>query len=390
MINSYKKKGKLYILNAVVKLVKKILRKSFFIYKALKSSRYLTYDCFMAESILNRASPDVHSSCQIERETCFEQRSAGGVCLALSVVVPVYNRENYIKQCIDSILNQKTDLAFEVVVVDDGSTDKTGGILDSYSDGRLNIIHQDNKGFSGARNVGISESKGNYIMFVDSDDKLLPGAIDNLMFCALNTHADVVQGSYMKRFSDGTIKCGARYENQCVNPKKSMEGFFWGKVYKHDVFDTVQLPEGYWYEDSLNAQIMWDLCAKAFTISDFVYEYYINSTGISATSVNNPKAIDSFYITRQLIKDRIEYGLILGQDEYEYFLRMVVLTYFRTRCLEESVRQSVFLGWCDLKKQYYEGFRTISDDRRILKIEISLSLHAYRLYVINCEMTRKS
>ena len=89
----------------------------------------------------------------------------------ISIIVPVYNVEKYLKRCIDSILNQSfTD--FELILVDDGSTDNSGEIIDEYAikDERIKVIHKENGGLSSARNVGIEYSKGNYIAFVDSDD----------------------------------------------------------------------------------------------------------------------------------------------------------------------------------------------------------------------------
>lgn len=89
----------------------------------------------------------------------------------VSIIVPIYNAEQYISKCIESILAQ-TYRDFELILVDDGSTDMCGKICDEYAkqDSRVHVIHQENKGVSAARNAGISLAKGEYIMFVDSDD----------------------------------------------------------------------------------------------------------------------------------------------------------------------------------------------------------------------------
>lgn len=91
--------------------------------------------------------------------------------IKLTIIIPVYNVETYIEKCIDSILIQKLD-NYEIVLIDDGSTDNSGNICDKYANKYNNIrtIHQNNKGLSGARNTGIREAKGEYLMFVDSDD----------------------------------------------------------------------------------------------------------------------------------------------------------------------------------------------------------------------------
>ena len=96
----------------------------------------------------------------------------------LQIVIPAYNVESYLAKCMDSVLSQKTKYTYHVVLVDDGSTDATPAIADRYAaDSRVTVIHQENRGFSGARNVGLSTLFGRYIMFVDSDDYLPQGAM---------------------------------------------------------------------------------------------------------------------------------------------------------------------------------------------------------------------
>lgn len=101
----------------------------------------------------------------------------------LSVIVPAYNAERYIDDCLDSILSQEGDFSMEVVVVNDGSTDWTRERVLSHasSDSRLRLIDQENRGFSGARNTGISEARGSTLAFVDSDDMLARDHLATLM-----------------------------------------------------------------------------------------------------------------------------------------------------------------------------------------------------------------
>ena len=101
--------------------------------------------------------------------------------ILITIVVPVYNVEKYIEACLYSIMKQ-TYKNIEVVIVDDGSTDKSGDICDDFSkiDSRAKVVHQSNIGLSGARNKGISIASGKYITFVDSDDLLYPTYIEKL------------------------------------------------------------------------------------------------------------------------------------------------------------------------------------------------------------------
>ena len=111
----------------------------------------------------------------------------------VSVIIPVYNVENYLKECLDSVLAQ-TYTSFEVIMVDDGSTDSSGTICDEYEkkDKRFHAVHRENGGLSAARNTGLEEAKGKYVYFLDSDDWILKEALDSLVNRAEETGADFV------------------------------------------------------------------------------------------------------------------------------------------------------------------------------------------------------
>ena len=113
--------------------------------------------------------------------------------LMISIVVPVYNVEKYLSQCLDSILTQ-TYKNLEIILVDDGSTDKSGSICDSYKkkDPRIVVIHKENGGLSDARNAGVAICKGDFISFVDSDDYLSPYFYEILMGVAQKRNCDIV------------------------------------------------------------------------------------------------------------------------------------------------------------------------------------------------------
>lgn len=112
---------------------------------------------------------------------------------AISVVIPVYNVERYLQECVDSVLSQ-TMQDFEVILVDDGATDSSGTICDRYGvqDPRIQVIHQKNGGLSAARNTGLDAAKGEYVYFLDSDDVIVPHALKKLRDLAGEKQADVV------------------------------------------------------------------------------------------------------------------------------------------------------------------------------------------------------
>ena len=110
----------------------------------------------------------------------------------VSIIVPVYQVETYLRQCIDSILAQ-TFTDFELILVDDGSKDKSGEICEEYAgkDGRVRVIHKENGGLSDARNAGLEQAAGEYFMFVDSDDYIAPTMIERLYNSIQSESADI-------------------------------------------------------------------------------------------------------------------------------------------------------------------------------------------------------
>ena len=125
----------------------------------------------------------------------------------VSIIVPVYKVEAYLEICIDSIL-QQTYPYLEILLVDDGSPDRCPAICDDYAgrDSRISVIHQENKGLSASRNTAMKKATGKYILFVDSDDVLLPDACERLVRCAEDYSADFVAGHYVNVDESGRLK----------------------------------------------------------------------------------------------------------------------------------------------------------------------------------------
>ena len=119
----------------------------------------------------------------------------------ISIIVPVYNVEDYIKQCLDSILLQ-TYTNFEVIVVDDGSTDSSSEICDDFAkkDKRFNVIHKENGGVSKARNIALDNVNGSYVVFVDSDDVLPKDALKKMIDETIATNSEVSVSKFNENF----------------------------------------------------------------------------------------------------------------------------------------------------------------------------------------------
>ena len=195
----------------------------------------------------------------------------------ISVIVPVYNVEKYINRCIDSILSQSFD-NFEVILIDDGSTDKTGELCDLYAekDNRVRVIHKENGGGSAARKTGIDEAVGKYIMFVDSDDAYVDGALEKAHQAIVAENVDILQFNYYKTaniedvtpFGTGEVKrFDARDALLQIMTQKSPNAFnnlLWCKIYKSEI---VKKPE---YNLSIRTNNDVPLIARVFYYAEKV------------------------------------------------------------------------------------------------------------------------
>lgn len=302
----------------------------------------------------------------------------------LQIIVPVYKVEQYIEGCMDSIVNQKTKYKFLVVVINDGSPDGSREKLRKYEGlDNVVIIDQENKGFSGARNTGLKRIKAKYVSFVDSDDRMMPDAIEVMMDAALKHDADIVEGSY-KTFYNGEEHEGSRHEYAVTDQwLGKLFGYPWGKVIRSTKLQHICFPEGYWFEDTLFSFILYGMCNKMVTIPDDVYLYRINPKGISATSAGNPKVIDSFLVTLQLLEDAKTLGLSMTGQLYDMFLCQVRMNYSRISTLYDfPIDLHVFAATCRAKYQYFPNEHTT--DAQLKPIEQALDEHDFGKYRVLC------
>ena len=246
----------------------------------------------------------------------------------LHIIVPVYNVERYVEGCIASILAQQTRFSFHITVVNDGSSDKSRERLRRYEDDpRVTIIDQENRGFSGARNAALAHIVGRYVMFVDSDDRLAPGAVEMLMSKAVAEDLDIVQGGYVRFF--GCAKLPA------VHPV-APTGFAWGKVYRASLWRRVHFPETFWYEDTVCGLLLHALTQRVGIVGPVVYEYRINLKGISIQSMGRPKCMDTLWVTQQLLADRDALGLPDSPEFLNAMLPQVRINTLRVFSLGDS------------------------------------------------------
>lgn len=212
----------------------------------------------------------------------------------VTVVVPVYNVENYLNRCINSIINQ-TLKEIEIILVDDGSTDKSGEICDEYlkKDNRIKVIHQKNLGLSAARNSGIKIAKSDYICFIDSDDYIETDMLAYLYKKALEYKSDIACCGFSNIYENGrkekvTIPDGdMTFSTEEALDIHLLSGYIdvvaWNKLYKTSLFKEIKYPEGMLYEDMLTTYRLIDTAKLISLHSDSKYFYCKRKNSIGGT-----------------------------------------------------------------------------------------------------------
>lgn len=303
-----------------------------------------------ALSLLHSFSPDPGTTCVANNKLDSQ--------FDLQIIIPAYNVEKYIAQCLESALHQDTKYSYLITVVNDGSTDRTPEIIESYHikfPDRIEVINQENKGFSGARNAALRVLKGRYITFLDSDDVLGEGAVETLLDAANMTDVDIVQGGWVTNTEFRTpVLTGGGTE---YHPE-TLSGYPWGKLYKATVLEHFQFPEGYWFEDTPISFILYGAEYSSKIISDLVYGYRLNPDGITAKSSGSKRCVESFYITELCLREFPPFGVKYDQRAYEYFLRQCLMNWSRTRKRPKDVREAIFVLECGLLEKYFKDLHS--------------------------------
>ncbi|MBR3134492.1 MAG: SP_1767 family glycosyltransferase [Clostridia bacterium] len=216
----------------------------------------------------------------------------------VSIIVPVYNVERYLVDSIESAVNQ-TYKNIEIILIDDGSKDSSGIICDDYAkkDNRIKVIHQENAGLSGARNTGLSEATGDYIMFLDSDDTFELDACEKLVEYIDETNADYVIGNYANMSEDGKVWDKPIFDKSKYHKFKLsitdydqsfyiMNSGVWNKIFRKSFLDEL----GILFEDRLPAEdaIFTTYCfiksKNVYYLPEIVYDYRLRDADSISTS----------------------------------------------------------------------------------------------------------
>jgi len=274
--------------------------------------------------------------------------------IIVSLIIPIYNAEKYLKRLLQSIVDQTSKGGYEVILVNDGSTDNSLNIVKYFAEANPNIfkvINQENRGISGARNRGVEESSGQYIGFIDNDDYILPTYLERIIEVIKKCDPDVVQTGIREEKDNGTCvseteKFDATYDGISVEDLRNLSGYVWDGVYRSTMFSRVYFPPGFWYEDMITPMLLLRAAKRITVIKDILYVKTDHMSNASKVlwSKRDLKSIDQYWLAHQLTDYGI-HGLGCNVDDvlhhcllYEYGPQL----YRRTFRLDSKVRNVVF------------------------------------------------
>lgn len=308
----------------------------------------------------------------------------------VSVIVPVYNIENYVSSCIESILSQ-TYRNIEVILVNDGSTDNSELICNEYAsiDSRIRVISKPNGGLSSARNSGLNIAKGAYILFVDGDDYINPYLIEKTLIVAVSYKVDLVQFSYKEQVRGYKIVNNTRIKDIHVYSERKI--FFeklyeiggeaassCTKLYHHKLFKNLRFKDGIIHEDEyLISRLL--AIANRIAYCDAQLYYYIKREDSIINNSFSIKKLDLLYV----IEDRIQilkslnYNSLIEKEYARYFINLIRL-YSEAKC------ERFYEASKTIKIKFQQNFSSIRSIKCInFKFKIAFKLMKYHLIFLD-------
>lgn len=366
------------IINGLYTVVKNILEKC--LIKKIREKRY--FKKLNEQSAIEfKSAEQALSRFHCQKKPSFSQKSEYNPIFDLMIIVPVYNAEKYIIKCAESIINQNTSFSYKIVFVDDGTPDDSGRILDRYkSYENVEIIHQENRGHSGARNRALEKIEGKYVMFVDSDDYISKDAVEVLLSAAFKYDADIVEGGYRYVYEKSESNPITVVSEESVVECTELTGYPCMKVIRGEKLLNTCFPQGLWYEDTIIGTIIYPECKKFVAIPDVVYYYRQNPNSISATSKLYKKCVDTYWITRYYLEEKKNRNHVFGERECEQFLLQVKRNQFRVQNMPMDIQESIFVLSSRLHKQYFYSIE-IPSKKALQKLVQCLDRKSFKAYL---------
>lgn len=261
----------------------------------------------------------------------------------ISIVVPVYNVEEFLPRCVESILKQSYK-NLEILLIDDGSTDNSGTLCDNYAKNNQNIrvYHKKNGGLSDARNYGIEKATGNYIAFIDSDDYIAEDYCKILYNNLIKYEADISICAFIK--TDGkndnieenkeqiTTYTGIDKQKNILNHMNTITTVAWNKLYRKEMWDNLRYPKGKINEDEFVVHYLMHKAKKVVYTNIILYYYYQRANSIMKKKFSSERfdVIDAFQERWQFYKEHKEYKELEGKA-YCLYMKMIISNYILSK-----------------------------------------------------------
>lgn len=281
----------------------------------------------------------------------------------VSVIIPIYNVEKYLRACVDSVIGQ-TYGDLQIILVNDGSTDSCSLICDEYAakDKRIRVVHKKNGGLSDARNAGLPLAEGEFILYLDSDDYLVPDAVEALVKMQAESGADIVLGNFFYTFPDHEVSAASWQQNDVVlDNRQAMEAlidgrietFAWGKLIRREIAGKHLFPRGKVFEDHFWTHFVFADAKKVALITRPMVHYRQRSNSISFT----------FDLKRLDVLDGLMNRKEFLQQQYPDLLEV---------CYQRYAQRYVGLAWLVLtrmKGNKRTGFDRLRDFNSALQLQ---------------------
>ncbi|CYU65938.1 glycosyltransferase family 2 protein [Streptococcus suis] len=259
--------------------------------------------------------------------------------ILLSVIIPVYQVEKYLKRCIDSVLAQKF-IDYEIILVDDGSTDSSPAICDAYSVEypHISVIHKENGGLSDARNVGIKHAVGEYIFFLDSDDWISPTMFESLKEIISSKKHDIIHFDlqFCKNEQSNCVKCESNEKefSGIVAFQKMLEctditSFSTDKLYRVSLFleNRIEFPVGAYYEDLGTIYKLFLVADSVYYTNQAFYCYFLGNENAITKSYSIKKIEDMYRFFTDIFK--VSDGIVETEIAQVYYINAIVFLYMK-------------------------------------------------------------
>ena len=256
------------------------------------------------------------------------------------MIVPVYQVEKYIAQCIESVLNQ-TFKDFELILIDDGSKDQSGSICDLYAakDDRILVIHTENRGAAAARNVGLDHASGRYITFLDGDDYLDEHMIARMYEEIEHSEYDMVVCDFLNLLPDEEDNFIVHLQEETVNGRNVLEHLknernyglwtiVWNKIYKREVLENLRFPDGKYFEDEFFSNQLYLFSNQIHVIPDVLCYHRV-----LASSTMNTQKIENYLDLLDALQERLDIYFKYDYSEDEIYKVLIFLLDTFTKCV---------------------------------------------------------